>query len=75
MMKNNSVINRKNGGIVGVVPQSPIGVLEAGSFSYKSDELTATTVVGSCANSSQNTITRSPATKRIKLDTTSRMDS
>ncbi|GMH06258.1 hypothetical protein Nepgr_008098 [Nepenthes gracilis] len=32
------------------VPQSPIGVLDAACFSYKSDQLTA----GSCANSSHN---------------------
>lgn len=68
MMKENSVNNR-SGNVGVVVPQSPIGVLEAGCFSYKSDELTTTTsttvVVGSCANTSQIT-----GIKRKYLDTT-----
>ena len=42
------------------VPQSPVGVLDGGCLSYKSDELT----VGSCPNSSHN----SPNTKRSKSD-------
>ncbi|GAB4848770.1 hypothetical protein Ancab_003497 [Ancistrocladus abbreviatus] len=41
------------------VPQSPIGVLEAACFSYKSDELT----IGSCASH--------PDTKRKRFDSTS----
>ncbi|KAK9136128.1 hypothetical protein Syun_015458 [Stephania yunnanensis] len=49
-----------NGGSVPFVPQSPIGVLDAACFSYKSDELT----VGSCANSSHS----SPEVKRRKLN-------
>ncbi|KAK9109091.1 hypothetical protein Sjap_017151 [Stephania japonica] len=49
-----------NGGSVPFVPQSPIGVLDAACFSYKSDELT----VGSCANSSHS----SPDVKRRKLN-------
>ncbi|KAL2907192.1 Cyclin-D4-1 [Bienertia sinuspersici] len=81
MIKENSEGMKRSGGNVGVpVPQSPIGVLEAGCFSYKSDELTTPLVVGSCANSSlitttntnisTSTSTRSPETKRIKLDKT-----
>ena len=42
------------------VPQSPVGVLDAACWSYKSDDLT----VGSCANSSHNT----PDGKRRKLE-------
>ncbi|KAK3007688.1 hypothetical protein RJ639_013728, partial [Escallonia herrerae] len=42
------------------VPQSPVGVLDAACFSYKSDERT----VGSCPNSSHS----SPDSKRRKLD-------
>lgn len=42
------------------VPQSPIGVLDAGCMSFKSDELTN----GSCPNSSNS----SPNAKRIKFD-------
>ncbi|KAK7307254.1 hypothetical protein VNO77_40149 [Canavalia gladiata] len=42
------------------VPQSPVGVLDAGCLSCKSDELT----IGSCPNSSHN----SPNTKRSKPD-------
>lgn len=74
MIKEISVINR-SGSSMGV-PQSPIGVLEVGCLSYKSDELT-TVVVGSCANSSQTstttttTITTRSGTKRKKLETTS----
>ncbi|KAI4307467.1 hypothetical protein L6164_030650 [Bauhinia variegata] len=44
------------------VPQSPIGVLDAACFSYKSDETNG----GSCANSSHN----SPDAKRRKLNRT-----
>ncbi|XP_021758846.1 cyclin-D4-1-like [Chenopodium quinoa] len=71
MIKENAVNNRNGNVGVVVVPQSPIGVLEAGCFSYKSDELTTTTTttvvaVGSCANSSQIT-----GIKRKKLDTSS----
>ena len=44
-------------------PQSPIGVLDAACFSYKTDELT----VESCPNSYNN----SPNTKRSKPDKTS----
>lgn len=45
------------------MPQSPIGVLDAGCLSYKSDELT----VRSCPNSSHNS--QNPdTTKRSKLD-------
>ncbi|XP_019415893.1 PREDICTED: cyclin-D4-2-like isoform X2 [Lupinus angustifolius] len=46
------------------VPQSPIGVLDALSFSYKSDDTNA----GSCANSSHND--NSPDAKRRKLNKT-----
>ncbi|CAL0319308.1 unnamed protein product [Lupinus luteus] len=46
------------------VPQSPIGVLDALSFSYKSDATNA----GSCANSSHND--NSPDAKRRKLNKT-----
>lgn len=42
------------------VPQSPVGVLDNGCSSFKSDELTD----GSCPNSSHN----SPNTKRSKSD-------
>ncbi|KAK2374198.1 CYCLIN D4-1 [Trifolium repens] len=42
------------------VPQSPIGVLDTGCMSFKSDELTN----GSCPNSLHN----SPNTKRRKID-------
>ncbi|CBI18712.3 hypothetical protein VitviT2T_010728 [Vitis vinifera] len=42
------------------VPLSPVGVLDAACWSYKSDDLT----VGSCANSSHNT----PDGKRRKLE-------
>lgn len=42
------------------VPQSPIGVLEAGCFSYKSD---VDTNAGSSCSSSDN----SPSAKRRKL--------
>ncbi|KAL2347387.1 hypothetical protein Fmac_001387 [Flemingia macrophylla] len=45
------------------VPQSPVGVLDTGCLSYKSDELT----VGSCPNSSQNSPNPN-TTKRIKPD-------
>ncbi|XP_057530327.1 cyclin-D4-1-like [Amaranthus tricolor] len=61
MIKNNIVSNR-------MVPQSPNGVLEAGCFSYKSDELTSSIVFGSCLNSSQITTTKNPTNKRKKLD-------
>ncbi|KAI4328147.1 hypothetical protein L6164_020528 [Bauhinia variegata] len=43
-----------------MVPQSPLGVLDASCLSYKSDELT----VGSCPNSSHS----SPITKRSKSE-------
>lgn len=50
-----------NVGIGALVPQSPIGVLDAAAcLSYKSDDLT----VGSWANSSHTT----PETKRRKVD-------
>lgn len=45
------------------VPQSPVGVLDAGCLSFKSDELT----VGSCPNSSHNS-SNPNTTKRIKPD-------
>ncbi|GKV53322.1 hypothetical protein SLEP1_g59855 [Rubroshorea leprosula] len=48
-------------GAVQLVPQSPIGVLDAACLSYKSDDIT----VGSCTNSSHNT----PETKRRRLNT------
>ncbi|KAG5067860.1 hypothetical protein AAZX31_01G024100 [Glycine max] len=51
------------GSKVPYVPQSPIGVLDAGCLSYKSDELT----VGSCPNSSHNISNPNP-TKRSKPD-------
>ncbi|KAJ7965787.1 Cyclin [Quillaja saponaria] len=47
-------------GSVPSVPQSPIGVLDAACFSYKTDD----TAAGSCANSSHNT----PDAKRRKLN-------
>lgn len=46
------------------VPQSPIGVLDAVSFSYKSDD--SINGGSSCANSSHN----SPEAKRRKLNKT-----
>ncbi|KAK8482057.1 hypothetical protein V6N13_056940 [Hibiscus sabdariffa] len=50
----------------GCLPQSPIGVLDAACFSYKTDE-SETTTVGSYANSS-HAIHTSPSTKRRKLN-------
>ncbi|MED6161558.1 hypothetical protein PIB30_061936 [Stylosanthes scabra] len=58
-------VNNQNGGFSSVpcgVPQSPIGVLDALCFSYKSDESNA----GSCASSSHTT----PDPKRRKLNKT-----
>ncbi|XP_057468777.1 cyclin-D3-1-like [Actinidia eriantha] len=46
-----------------VLPQSPIGVLDAACLSYKTDE----TTVGSCANSTDHN-SSSPNTKRRKLN-------
>ncbi|KAK9713110.1 hypothetical protein RND81_06G003400 [Saponaria officinalis] len=68
MVKEMSETSRSNGSVTGV-PQSPIGVLDGGCFSYKTDELT----VGSSSNStSQITTTttaiRSSETKRMKLE-------
>ncbi|MBA0566050.1 hypothetical protein Golob_010900, partial [Gossypium lobatum] len=54
-----------NNATVPSVPQSPIGVLDAACFSYKSDD----TTVGSFANSSSQTHTSpSRSTKRRKLN-------
>lgn len=58
--------NVASAAVPSVVPQSPVGVLDAACFSYKIDERT----VGSCLNSSHT----SPDTKRRKLDRPSQGD-
>ncbi|KAE9603843.1 hypothetical protein Lal_00001691 [Lupinus albus] len=58
----NTSIAKDSSASVPCVPQSPIGVLDALSFSYKSDDTNA----GSCANSSHN----SPDAKKRKLNKT-----
>ncbi|KAL9241378.1 hypothetical protein vseg_015498 [Gypsophila vaccaria] len=71
MIKEMSQMSTSDGSIIGV-PQSPIGVLDGGCFSYKTDELTSS-VGGSSSNSTFQITTgtamiRSSETKRMKLD-------
>lgn len=59
-LSSNSGTAKDSSASVTCLPQSPIGVLDALCFSYKSDDTNA----GSCANSSHN----SPDAKRRKLN-------
>ncbi|TKY74458.1 Cyclin-D3-1 protein [Spatholobus suberectus] len=61
-LSSNSASVKDSSASVTCLPQSPIGVLEALCFSYKSDDTNA----GSCTNSSHN----SPVAKRRKLNKT-----
>ncbi|CAL0327344.1 unnamed protein product [Lupinus luteus] len=62
LLPNNGIYKDCSNAIVPCMSQSPIGVLDTSSFSYKSDYTNA----DSCANSSHN----SPDTKRRKLNNT-----
>ncbi|KAE9587102.1 putative cyclin [Lupinus albus] len=62
LLLNNGIYKDYSSVIVPCMTQSPIGVLDTSSFSYKSDFTNA----DSCANSSHN----SPDTKRRKLNNT-----
>lgn len=60
LIRDLSLIKVGGNNFASFVPQSPIGVLDAGCMSFKSDELTN----GSCPNSSHS----SPSAKRMKFD-------
>ncbi|KAK9670682.1 hypothetical protein RND81_13G217700 [Saponaria officinalis] len=71
--------NSRSGLGSGGVPQSPIGVLDARCFSFKTHE-SSSSLLGSCSNSSTMTTTTMTTTttretKRMKLDPTSTSDS